>query len=111
MPALPPAPLHPAPGVQLLPKYLPSTVTGYTATGTAHSVASGRLSYTFGLSGPAMTVDTGGCCWGTNLCLCVHACAHVNVGGCVCTTAHQTLIAPCNAASRGMTSLGSLCKP
>jgi len=30
----------------------------YTASGTAHSIASGRLSYTLGLRGPSVSVDT-----------------------------------------------------
>ena len=47
--------------LQLMTKYMPTSITGYSATGTAHSVASGRISYAFGLSGPAMTVDTGAC--------------------------------------------------
>ena len=33
-------------------------MTAYTATGVAASVVSGRLSYTFGLRGPALTIDT-----------------------------------------------------
>ncbi|MGW0517507.1 SDR family NAD(P)-dependent oxidoreductase [Crossiella sp. NPDC003009] len=32
---------------------------GYLATGSANSVASGRISYSLGLAGPAVTVDTG----------------------------------------------------
>ncbi|MFC0597433.1 beta-ketoacyl synthase N-terminal-like domain-containing protein, partial [Streptomyces palmae] len=35
-----------------------SDIAGYIATGTAGSVASGRVSYALGLEGPAMTVDT-----------------------------------------------------
>ncbi|MCG8918275.1 acyltransferase domain-containing protein, partial [Actinokineospora sp. PR83] len=37
---------------------LPEGVEGYLGTGNSGSVASGRVSYTFGLRGPAVTVDT-----------------------------------------------------
>ncbi|WP_143662800.1 type I polyketide synthase, partial [Streptomyces sp. CB03238] len=37
---------------------VPEELEGYVSTGTAGSVASGRVSYTLGLEGPAVTVDT-----------------------------------------------------
>ena len=36
----------------------PAAIDTYCATGTAYSIAAGRIAYTLGLTGPAVTVDT-----------------------------------------------------
>ncbi|MBB5802191.1 acyl transferase domain-containing protein [Saccharothrix ecbatanensis] len=39
-------------------QHTPTTLTGYKLTGNTSAVASGRIAYTLGLHGPAITIDT-----------------------------------------------------
>ena len=43
---------------QLLMREGPANIDAYIATGSAHSIASGRISYILGLEGPSLSVDT-----------------------------------------------------
>lgn len=43
---------------QLLVRYMNGSGNSYASTGSSHSVASGRLSYMFGCTGPSISVDT-----------------------------------------------------
>jgi acyl transferase domain-containing protein/protein-L-isoaspartate O-methyltransferase len=43
---------------QLLKAHGPASFDAYTASGIAHSIASGRLSYVLGLRGPSVSIDT-----------------------------------------------------
>ncbi|MGD9832287.1 MAG: type I polyketide synthase [Piscinibacter sp.] len=43
---------------QLLREQGPASFDAYTASGIAHSIASGRLSYVLGLRGPSVSIDT-----------------------------------------------------
>ncbi|MER6188280.1 type I polyketide synthase, partial [Streptomyces sp. NPDC001652] len=49
---------HPGYGVTFGQSELPEGVEGYSMTGKAASVITGRISYALGLEGPAVTVDT-----------------------------------------------------
>ncbi|MGB7623536.1 MAG: polyketide synthase, partial [Terriglobia bacterium] len=57
----------------------PHQIDAYFATGTCHSVASGRLSYTLGLEGPSISLDTA--C--SSSLVAIHlACQSLRIGDC-----------------------------